>query len=177
MKLGSIFNKLFKVLEIMLVVVSIILLSIYSYILISSKLYPEKIPAIFGYKPFIVMSGSMTPIINKGDLIIVKKVDCNLLKTGDIIAFKTEDNKVITHKINNVDIQNGQKKYITKGDNNNSIDEGYVLAKDIEGIYVSKISGLGNILLFIRKPLGLIVCLLSIGVIGLVYTLIKVTKK
>ena len=51
------------------------------------------------------------------------------------------------------------KKYITKGDNNNTKDSGFVLEKQIEGLYQFKISGLGNLAIFIQTPIGMVVSL------------------
>lgn len=177
MNICSIFNKLFKALEIIFIIIILLLLVLYAYIMINSKKYPNKIPDIFGYKPLIVLSGSMEPEINKGDLIFAKEISHNLLKEGDIIAYRTNDDKIVTHRINKINIKNNKKIYITKGDNNNTVDNIYLIDNDIEGIYISKIPKLGNVLMFIRKPLGLIVCLLSIGIIGLAYIIIKNYKK
>ena len=61
------------------------------FIIIQARTNPEEVPNIFGYKPFIVLSGSMESEINVGDLAIVKNIDINSLKIGDIIAFKDEE--------------------------------------------------------------------------------------
>ena len=68
-------------------------------VFIQTKVSPEKIPSIFGYKPFIVLSGSMEAEIYKGDLAIVKNVDATTLKKNDIIAFRDEEGYVVTHRI------------------------------------------------------------------------------
>ena len=45
------------------------------WIMIQSKTNQDKVPSVFGYKPFIVLSGSMEGKILKGDLIITKIID------------------------------------------------------------------------------------------------------
>ena len=114
-------------------------------LIIKSKLYPDKIADFMGYKPFIVMSGSMETTINIGDLVIVKKVNSSSIHTGDIIAFKN-GNIVISHRVKEVINDSGTYKFKTKGDNNNVADDFIVNYDANEGIYVNKIHGLGSIL-------------------------------
>lgn len=73
-----------------------------------------------------------------------------LLKAGDI---------VITHRIVEIVNEDGQTKYITKGDNNNTKDVGYVLPENVEGVYKFKIKNLGNLAMFVQTPTGMIACL------------------
>ena len=83
-------------------------------LIIKSKLYPDKIADFMGYKPFIVMSGSMETTINIGDLVIVKKVNSSSIHTGDIIAFKN-GNIVISHRVKEVINDSGIYKFKTIG--------------------------------------------------------------
>ena len=133
-------------------------------LIIKSKLYPDKIADFMGYKPFIVMSGSMETTINIGDLVIVKKVNSSSIHTGDIIAFKN-GNIVISHRVKEVINDSGTYKFKTKGDNNNVADDFIVSSDAIEGIFVNKIPGLGSILLFLGKPIGLLMVILVIIIV------------
>ena len=145
----------------------ILLVMIFIWIFIQTKIKPNEIPSIFGYKPFIVLSGSMETEIYKGDLVIVKDIDASKLKKNDIIAFSDEDNYVVTHRIVNiVKKENGKLEFITKGDNNNEEDSGTVKFEDVEGIYVKKISGFGNVILIMQKPITLGIILAFIILIG-----------
>ena len=54
--------------------------------------------------------------------------------------------------------ENGTIKYKTKGDNNNTQDIGYVMPEQVEGLYQFKISGLGNLAMFMQTPTGMIAC-------------------
>ena len=129
--------------------------------------YPDKIPDIFGYKPMIVLSGSMESEIYRGDLVFVKEVDTSTLKKNDIIAFRSTNDIVSTHRIANIVTEDGKKYFVTKGDNNNSEDDDLVAMEDVEGIYVSRIPKLGSILMFIQRPTGLIIVVLAILFIGI----------
>ena len=135
------------------------------YIMIQAKSSPNKVPSIFGYKPFVVMSGSMEPKINKGDLIFVKKVDTNTLTVGDVIAFRNSDNTVTTHRIKNIMESKNRVCYETKGDNNNTSDEDITCDNLVEGKYVSKIAKIGNFIIFVQEPMGFTILMLTILII------------
>ena len=141
-------------------------------LIIKSKLYPDKIADFMGYKPFIVMSGSMETTINIGDLVIVKKVNSSSIHTGDIIAFKN-GNIVISHRVKDVINDSGTYKFKTKGDNNNVADDFIVSSDAIEGIFVNKIPGLGSILLFLGKPIGLLMVILVIIIVSTALYFVK----
>jgi len=127
----------------------------------------DKIPDIFGYKPMIVLSGSMESKIRKGDLIITKNIDPAKLEEKDVIAFRTADNTVTTHRIIEIKKIDGKLFFVTKGDNNNVNDKDMVSEDDIEGIYQFRIPKLGNLLMFIQNPLGFAVIMLSLLIIGI----------
>lgn len=153
---------------ILAIVILLPVLIINLIIIYRSNKNPDEIPGIFGYKPLIVMSGSMETSIYTGDLIFTKKVDPNTLKVGDVIAFREDDNYVTTHRIIEIKDVDGEKYFVTKGDNNNTIDKHLVSFNKIEGIYVSRIAGLGSALMFLQKPLGLVTVLLLIFIVGLI---------
>ncbi len=154
-----------KIISILLLMILLPVLLVNSVILINSIVNPDEIPSFFGWKPFIVLSGSMESEIFAGDIAVVKETD--EFKENDIIAFKTEDNIVITHRIVDVISEGGETKYITKGDNNNTEDRGYVYKENIEGVFVFKISRLGNVAMFIQTPVGMMSCL-SIPIVILI---------
>ena len=98
--------------------------------------------SLFGYKAYRITTDSMSPSINTGDVIIVKKVQEEKLQVGDVITFKQQD-KVITHRITHIDEQDGKKQYTTKGDNNNLEDNEKIEYSEIEGQNVLTIPKLG----------------------------------
>lgn len=158
---------IFKIL-LAIVVLPIVICSL--MVLVKGILFPDKIPDIFGYKPLIVVSNSMENYISKGDLVIVKMVGKNDLQKQDIIAYRLEgQNYVVTHRIFDIKEEDGQIKYQTKGDNNVTPDGDLIKFNEVEGKYVTKISKLGNFLLFMQDPKGLVIMLLVVLVIGLIW--------
>ena len=146
------------ILSIILLMILLPILFVNLVILVDSYRNPDEIPSFFSWKPFIVLTGSMNQEIASGDLAVVKDVDPNTLKEGDIIAFKV-DNIVITHRIVEIRDDNNEKEFITKGDNNSTEDEGYVKEEQIEGIYKFKVKRLGDVAMFLQTTKGIVLCL------------------
>lgn len=155
-------------------ILGIILLS-NLFILFQAKTNDDKVPAIFGYKPFIVMSGSMESEIFTDDLIFVKTIDPDKLEKQDIIAFRTSDNVVVTHRIVNIYEQDGTKMFVTKGDNNKGNDGEPVSENAVEGIYKARIPKLGAYFLFINTPTGMILSILVAVVIIFIYAFVNMS--
>lgn len=167
-------QKFKRIISIIILIILIPILFVSAVILVNSYVKPDEVPSFFGWKPFIVLSGSMETKILAGDVVVVKEVDTQTLKKGDIIAFK-ENDIVITHRIDEIVQEDGETKYITKGDNNNTRDNGYVLPSQVEGLYEFRIARLGNLAMFIQTPIGMIVCL-SIPLLLLVIIQVKDSK-
>lgn len=168
-------QKIKKILTILILLILIPILFVSGVILMNSYIHPDKVPSFFGWKPFIVLSGSMETQISVGDIVIVKEVDTSTLKKGDIIAFRNKD-IVITHRIDDIITEDGKVKYITKGDNNNTRDEGTVLPEQVEGIFICNVHRLGNLAIFIQTPIGMVVCL-SIPIILIIIIGVIDSKK
>lgn len=148
-----------KVITTLGLILFIIIMTLGITIVYKSYSEPNKIPSVFGWKPFIVLSGSMEDTIMPGDLILTKEIDVSELKDGDVISYRTNKYTVITHRIINIVDEKGERKYYTKGDNNDSADSEPVGNDQIEGIYRYRIPKLGNIALNIQKPIGIVICI------------------
>lgn len=141
-------------------------------IMFQAKKDENAVPSVFGYKPFMVLSGSMETKIHKGDLIITKIIDPKTLKIDDVIAFRDAENTVTTHRIIDMVERNGETYFITKGDNNSSQDQNLVSLNDVEGIYVGRIPGIGSIMNSLAEPTTIIIMVLGVTIIfGIGFTI------
>lgn len=89
----------------------------------------------FKYQAIVIATGSMTPNINKGDMVIIEKVaekDARKLKEGEVLAFK-RDNKIVVHRIYKIYLSGDEIFFKTKGDHNNAPDGYLTEAKEILG--------------------------------------------
>lgn len=68
-------NILLRIIKYIAITILLVLALMFLSILIQTKKNSDKIPSIFGYKPFIILSESMESELYKGDLAIVKVVD------------------------------------------------------------------------------------------------------
>ena len=92
---------------------------------------------ISGFFPHYMIgigSSSMSPSVNRGDAVVIKKVNKNTkLKVGDIIAYK-EDKITIVHRIHELQTYKNKEAYLTKGDANNGADN-YIVPRDhVKGV-------------------------------------------
>ena len=158
-----------KILKIIFWIILIIIV-IYSTTIIFQKIVrKDKTPDFFGYKSFIVLTGSMEPTLKPGDIVFVKET--TNINEQDIISFKVE-NAIVTHRVVEIENENGKNFYITKGDANSDNDIELISIEYVEGKYAFKIPLLGNIILFFQRPVGMVVL-----VIILIFIFIKPYRK
>lgn len=104
------------------------------------------VAGLFKYKPTAIVSNSMHPIYNRGDAVVIEKINkknIKKLKKYDIIEYKL-NNTIVAHRIIHIEKHNdGSKLYITKGDNNNVADKLKVNPNQIVGIVKFKIPKIG----------------------------------
>ena len=154
--LGKIINTVLYIIIIPIIILGLIMI-------IKSAIKPNEVPDIFGYKNFVIVSGSMEPTIMTEDVIFVKKVPQVEIKEQDIISFRDGDS-ITTHRIVSIEEQNGIKKYKTKGDNNNVEDRELVSYENIEGKYQFKIDKFGNIIEILKSKLTLLILVFILAV-------------
>ena len=110
---------------------------------------------IFKYYFLSIGSGSMTPNINKGDVVIVEKYNENELENiekGDILVYKKE-NQVVVHRV--VEVNQGDEiTFRTKGDNNDDEDAWIINEKDVIGIAKFRIPLVGYPTVWLNETLG-----------------------
>lgn len=137
----------------------------------------DEVPSVGGVVPFIVLSGSMDPEIQAGDLIICRQVDAADVKTGDIISFfdpQGNGTAVVSHRVAQITKDDsGQPVFTTKGDANNVADSAPVTAEKVIGIYWFRIPGLGNVAMFMQSTQGLVVCVAVPVALLLAYDIIR----
>lgn len=100
---------------------------------------------LFTYQALTIGSSSMSPKIQKGDIVIlrkVKKAEINTIKKGDVLVHN-HDNKIIVHRVVEILNINGKFNYITKGDNNDTKDAWVIKENEVIGIVKFKIKYLG----------------------------------
>jgi signal peptidase I len=116
-------------------------------------------PRILGYQTSTMLTGSMAPIINPGDVVVTVPTPMSSIAVGDIITYHipVEDNRVETHRVTAV-ITNpdGTTAVRTKGDANDRVDP---WTATLQGSTVDKhaftVPYVGQAIRFLRQPLVL----------------------
>lgn len=123
-----------------------------------------QVPNLFGYSFFRVMTGSMEPEIPVNSMIVVEKVDSRELEIGDVISFFSRDpslyGEVNTHRILEIQEQDGELVFLTKGDANNVSDQYLTLEEDIIGKVVWVSLFIGKLVRLASNPLFFIPCIM-----------------
>lgn len=75
--------------------------------------------ALGGVRVFNIISESMIPKYNIGDVLVVKSIEPQNIKVGDDIAYigqeSTFNQKIVTHQVIKIDYENGEYIFHTKG--------------------------------------------------------------
>ncbi|MGE3271425.1 MAG: signal peptidase I, partial [Chloroflexota bacterium] len=119
-------------------------------------------PTLFGYESFVVLSGSMEPVLQVGDLAVVGPVRPDQLRVRDIISYRTpvQPNMVVTHRLVGIDTNEaGQMTFTTRGDANDSVDQVEVDPQAVLGRVAYAVPKMGYLVDFARQPLGKLVLL------------------
>ncbi len=118
------------------------------------------------YNIYFVRSGSMTPAVNLGDMVIVGPASAiGGIKPGVIVSYELVKN-LITHRVLSID----GNTLITKGDANETPDPRPVQFSQVKSRYLFKIPYVGYLTSFVRTRLGwfLVIILPAMAVVGFI---------
>lgn len=156
-------QKLLTIIGAILCVILIPILIVNMTLIVKSYVNEDQVPGIGGYSPLIVLTDSMYPEIESGDLIIVRQIDPAAVKVGDVISFfdpAGNGTSVVTHRVIEIVTEDGVTKWRTRGDNNNTEDRELVPMENLVGVWEdTRIAGAGNVAMFLQSTPGLIVCI------------------
>lgn len=145
-------SKLKSTLRLLLLILCGLILGVNVYLANANSLVGNQLPTPFGYGAAVVLSGSMEPEFSKGDLIVVKETEN--YKLNDIVVFQ-DGNSLVVHRIIDID----GETITTKGDANKTADEP-INVSTIKGKVLFWIPFLGNVVSFLKTPLGT-VCIIT----------------
>lgn len=107
----------------------------------------------FKYGLLVVGSESMTGEVNKGDAILYERYEDQEIVEGQVIVFVKNNTRII-HRVVEIKSIDGELRYITKGDANESNDAGYVTEDQIIGVTNFRILYIGYPTLWLRSIFG-----------------------
>ncbi|MFS0821460.1 signal peptidase I [Bacillus sp. 1P02SD] len=140
--------------------------------LLLSKNQQGQPPSIFGYKIMTVLSGSMDPLLEPGDIIFVNVIDRYQVKVNDVITYQKGQQTFVTHRVVDIVTNGGDRSFQTKGDANNINDQELVSPNQLVGTLKYHIPKVGYVTNVFNSTWGLFL----IGGVILVFFLIKRVK-
>ena len=146
-------NKLLRVLSAVITAALALLLAANVYVIAARAVTGEPQPTVFGFSAAVVVTGSMSPAIEPGDLVVCRRSADYAV--GDVITFHSGAS-LVTHRI----VGSTPDSYITQGDANNVADADPVPRGAIVGKVVFTVPKLGIFIEKLRTPLGMTVLVL-----------------
>ncbi len=181
----NIFNsKIFKIFSFLFKTLLFLFLICFIIVVCLQRFSNNKI-SFFSYRMFNVVSGSMEPKYNVGDVLFSKEVDPSDIKVGDSISYigvqGQVKNKVITHEVISIEKDlNGKYLFHTKGISS-VVEDPVVSEEQIFGVVVYKSAILSFLYKIISTKFGfyilIIVPLFCIIIYEIIMTLLDKKEK
>ena len=176
-------NKVIKAIGAAIVDILIVVLILFSVVISISSITSRAnngVPDVFGFTPFSVQTDSMKPTFVKGDYIFIEDCNTDELKVGDIITYFTiiDGQRVVnTHRIVEINDNNGLIQYRTQGDNketNPEVDKLMLSPGDVIGKYNgTRIPKLGSVIDYLSTQLGFFLVILLPVLLFTIYQIYK----
>jgi signal peptidase len=109
---------------------------------------------IFPWKPTLVGSGSMSPYMETGDVVLVVKTEPSDIKIGDVIQYRKKENDVpidVLHRVIDTVNVSGIRYFITKGDANDDADIDPVDPAAVQGRVTVVVPKIGWVSITVKK--------------------------
>ena len=174
---STFFRKALNIIGITLCIFLTLIIVINGTMIVKSYIYPNKVPDFMGYKPFIVLSGSMEPTILTGDIVLTKETAAETIAKNDIITFSTDKNTVVTHRVTEVVNKEGSLSFLTKGDANTGSDASVVKPENLEGKYLGRVGGVGRFAMFLQTPIGMLLFVVTPLCLFIVYDVVGRSRR
>lgn len=126
------------------------------------------VPVAIGWRPYTVLTGSMRPGIQPGDVVMDRPILARDMHVGDVVTFSdpTRQGKLVTHRVRSISRGPKLTNVETRGDANNTSERWTVQTNDRVGRVVYVLPKIGHVATVVRNPLGIVV-LVVLPVLGL----------
>lgn len=133
-------------------------------------------PMAIGMRAYTVRSGSMTPAIRTGDIVVSEPISPTEAHVGDIVTFKdpSGSGRLITHRARAISAQGKVVRFVTRGDANNSFERWSVPMNGQIGRVVYRVPAIGYPLTWIGSGVGRIGLIVIPAIALLVLGLLRI---
>jgi len=127
------------------------------------------VPRLLDGAALTVLTGSMVPTYNPGDVVVVRGVQdaATEIEIGDVVTFQpvSDDPTLITHRVVGVTTTSDGAQFITRGDANSAEDDPLVAAQiKAKVVYHVPLVGYGS--LWLGQNRGLAVAAAAVGLLA-----------
>lgn len=130
--------------------------------------------SVGGFKSFVVLTGSMSPLIPTGSVVYSQKQ--NDYGKGDIITFE-QNGVTVTHRVVNKVTENNKILYETQGDANTARDSDPVPNSNVVGKVELFIPAIGKMIMFLRTLPGFFTLIILPTLIFVGFELFNIRKE
>jgi signal peptidase len=132
----------------------------------------------FGFRSATVMSGSMTPTLNIGDIVIQRPIEPGDARIGDVITFTDPENegRLLTHRVRSIKVKGDDYKFTTKGDANNTEEKWHIPADGTIGRVSMSIPKVGYLIGSHRGPLVRVAFVVIPALLWAMYELVNIWR-
>jgi len=138
-------------------------------------------PRFLNYQTSTMLTGSMSPGISPGDVVVSVKTPVSELKVGDVITYSIpiDDHRIETHRVASIKRDDaGTTSVTTKGDANPGADPWVaVLSEDHVFTQAGVVPHLGDVIRALRQPLVQPALLYGASALAVVVVLTAIWRK
>jgi len=121
-----------------------------------------------GFRPVVITTGSMSPAVPAGSLVITRERPTSHVAVGDVIVMDRARSITVTHRVVEISETSTGRQAVTQGDANATADpDAYPLDRPIP-VVVRAIPSLGRLIVAFRSPLSL--ALLALAAVAWLWT-------
>lgn len=152
-----------------------VMLSLLLVVIVGALVVLTVVPRAVGGAALTVLTGSMTPEIAVGSVVVVRPVDPGTLDVGDVVTYQKEPGRpaYITHRIIDIHQDTDPVTLTTKGDANRGADLDPIPVTSVRGKVLFSVPYLGTVKNAISTG-GAGLMILVLGLVG--YALVQVTS-
>ena len=121
------------------------------------------LPALFGFRSLVIMSGSMEPAIPTGSVVVVRRIPAAEIAVGEVVSFVNPEDPggTLTHRVQAVAGAGGRIEVKTRGDANTGTESWSIAAAGTVGRVVFHLPLLGYLLAPLQGTLPRLVLVVS----------------
>ncbi|MBA2719382.1 MAG: signal peptidase I [Chloroflexi bacterium] len=114
-----------------------------------------RLAPLLGREVYVIRGASMSPAIALGSAIIATRMPPERIVPGDVVTFRGTNGVVVTHRVVETIVEEGERFFRTKGDANATEDPFLVPEGALIGVMEATLPMVGFVMAMMAQPSGL----------------------